>query len=100
MRLTPEQRQAIRNAVARHFGSEATVRLFGSRVNDDLRGGDIDLLIEVGGSASQAESVVKRLKAIADIQQQIGERKIDVVLADRSSDSPIIRAARREGVLI
>ncbi len=100
MRLTPEQQQAIRGAVARHFGGEATVRLFGSRVNDDLRGGDIDLLIEVRGSATQAVAVAKKLKVIADIQRQVGERKIDVVLADESSDSPIVRLARREGVPI
>ena len=41
MRLTVEQQQAIRTAVAPHFGSEATVPLFGSRVYDDLHGGEL-----------------------------------------------------------
>lgn len=43
MRLTATQRQVIREAGRRHFGIEP--RLFGSRLNDAQRGGDIDLYI-------------------------------------------------------
>ncbi|MHB1896659.1 MAG: nucleotidyltransferase domain-containing protein, partial [Metallibacterium sp.] len=46
MRLTPEQAAIIRSAAAEVFGSDARVWLFGSRVDDSKRGGDIDLLIE------------------------------------------------------
>ena len=45
MRLTPDQITAIKSAAAENFGTDASVSLFGSRVDDSKRGGDIDLLI-------------------------------------------------------
>jgi len=44
MRLTPIEQQVIREASLRYFGVRP--RLFGSRLNDAQRGGDIDLYIE------------------------------------------------------
>jgi hypothetical protein len=46
MRLTQEQQSAIRTAASEAFGAGATVWLFGSRVDDHKKGGDIDLVIE------------------------------------------------------
>ena len=46
MRLTPEQIALTRQIVQRLVRMESRVWLFGSRVDDSLRGGDIDLLVE------------------------------------------------------
>lgn len=46
MRLTELQRTIIRQTVARIVGPDARVILFGSRLNDSARGGDLDLLVE------------------------------------------------------
>lgn len=46
MRLTPEQARVILSCVRRQFGSDAQVMLFGSRLDDASRGGDVDLLVE------------------------------------------------------
>lgn len=43
MRLTGTERDAIRACAERVFGPACVVRLFGSRVDDARRGGDIDL---------------------------------------------------------
>ena len=46
MRLTEAQRQSIKSVVTRVIGEASRVWLFGSRVNDAKRGGDIDLYVE------------------------------------------------------
>lgn len=46
MRLSPDQTQVILCCVRQHFGDTARVMLFGSRLDDAARGGDVDLLVE------------------------------------------------------
>jgi hypothetical protein len=46
MRLTPDQAQTIRSSVRLHLGMQSRVWLFGSRVDDQRRGGDVDLHVE------------------------------------------------------
>ena len=46
MRLTKQQTHAIIQTVSRLAGTGAAVYLFGSRLNDQAKGGDVDLLIE------------------------------------------------------
>ena len=59
MRLTSSQQQIIREASLKRFGVSA--RLFGSRVDDSKRGGDIDLYIEANLSPAEAFEREKRL---------------------------------------
>jgi len=47
MRLTEEQRRIIVTETARILEPGTRVRLFGSRVDDAARGGDINLYVEV-----------------------------------------------------
>jgi len=47
MRLDPKTLEIIKSEVANQLGPEAIIRLFGSRVDDNLKGGDIDLYIEL-----------------------------------------------------
>ena len=44
MRLTDRQIKVIREEVARILGPDAEVWLFGSSVDDNARGGDVDLI--------------------------------------------------------
>lgn len=52
--------------------------LFGSRIDDKKRGGDIDLYIET--HLSTEEAVKAKFKFLRLIKDEIGEQKIDVVL--------------------
>lgn len=97
MRLTQEQAQITKNTVARVLGAESRVWLFGSRVNDDLRGGDIDLLVETDAKFPN------RAKVLCDLYGALifalGDRKLDVLLKDgRTADAPIFNIAKRTGV--
>jgi hypothetical protein len=96
MRLTPNEQQVIRDASLRYFGVRP--RLFGSRLNDLKLGGDIDLYIEAPVSPQQG--VEARLRMVADIWKQLGERKIDVVVNAGGEQLAIYEVAQREGVLI
>jgi len=46
MRLTKQQTEAITQTVTRLAGIGTAIYLFGSRLNDQAKGGDIDLFIE------------------------------------------------------
>jgi predicted nucleotidyltransferase len=97
MRITPQEAAAIRRVAAEVAGQDARVLLFGSRTRDDLRGGDIDLLIELAEASDDKLSV--SLRTGARLQFEIGERKIDVLVTDpQTQETPLIRAARREGI--
>ena len=55
---------------------EGRIFLFGSRVDDSKKGGDIDLFIETANKTNLFE---KKIKFLAKIKRAIGEQKIDVV---------------------
>ena len=61
------------------LGPDATVRLFGSRTEDDARGRDIDLLVESNQVIAQPALVSARLGAC--LQLALGDQRIDVVIA-------------------
>jgi len=99
MRITAKERQAIREATADIFGPDAKVRLFGSRVDDAARGGDLDLLVECPRPIESSGALAARLSA--RIQMRIGERAVDVLCTwPGMNQSPVHRAAAEQGVLL
>ncbi len=94
MRLSPSEQQAISAASVRHFGVRP--RLFGSRVDDARRGGDIDLYIEV--ALPPHEALQRELQMAADLYLALGERKIDIVVNTGRLDLPVYQVARSQGV--
>jgi uncharacterized protein len=84
MRLTEVEIATIKELARMHFGNDVQVFLFGSRVKNELRGGDIDLFIR--NQAGKQPTVRSKINFISDLMTKIGEQKIDVVL-----DHPAIR---------
>lgn len=99
MRLSPIQKQAICESALRYFGKEAQIWLFGSRVDDTRKGGDIDLYIETPAHNAE-ELITAKLQFLRELHKKIGEQKIDIVLhrAGTSVDLPIYRIAKQTGV--
>ena len=64
------------------------------RVDDDLKGGDIDILIISDNDISISQ--INRVKI--DFYKQFGERKIDIVCFNSSDESPFKQLALAEGV--
>jgi len=57
--------------------------VFGSRINDSARGGDIDLLIELASATTELER--KTLQLITRLQMRIGDQPIDVLVLNPST---------------
>ncbi len=98
MRLTTSQVSCIRDGVVKYFGSTSHAWLFGSRLDDQLRGGDIDLYIEPEAQ-DPTLLVDAKLKFLREMHRQMGEQKIDVVLRRAASQEelPIYRIAKENG---
>ena len=97
MRLSETERKVLLDAAHRHFGALAAVWLFGSRVRDDARGGDIDLLIETPEPVPNP--LAASLAAEAEIQSALDDPKVDILVTSQQQAShPIHRIARSTGV--
>ncbi|MFN8898607.1 MAG: nucleotidyltransferase domain-containing protein [Pseudomonadota bacterium] len=99
MRLSPDQARNIVRVARELAGEGVRVRLFGSRVRDDLRGGDIDLLVE---SPRPVERPVWLAACIAArLQRSLGERRIDVLWLDpQTQREPVHEAALGVGIVL
>ena len=100
MRLTVSEQQAISQVARAAWLPGTRVCLFGSRVDDSARGGDIDLLVELPTSLGAAEMVARRQDFVAGLYRLLGERRIDVVLAPPGTEPspPVVQSARRQAV--
>ncbi|OGU43962.1 MAG: hypothetical protein A2000_01045 [Ignavibacteria bacterium GWB2_36_8] len=75
MRLSKREIEAIRSVITK-YDSSAKIHLFGSRVYDDKRGGDIDLLIFSGKLNFE-----KKIKIKVELKELLGDQKIDIIIA-------------------
>jgi predicted nucleotidyltransferase len=100
MRLSTKEITIIKQVVASLLGSDGVqVILFGSRVDDDAKGGDIDLLIET--TAEQVSRVSTANRIAANLQVQLGDQCIDVLLVDPNTIiKPIHEHARQQGKIL
>lgn len=101
MRLTVLQKQSVCDCAEKYFGRGTKVWLFGSRVNDEGKGGDIDLYIEPELHSAE-ELINAKLYFLRELQQQIGEQKIDIVLrrTNNTLDLPVYHIAKQTGILL
>ena len=97
MRLTPAQIDTIKSTAQAVLGEGAKVTLFGSRVDDDKKGGDVDLMVEVDQAVAEPALVAARVAS--RIERAMDGRKVDVLLkAPNLLEQPIHRIAQQEGV--
>jgi predicted nucleotidyltransferase len=93
MRLSSQEIETIKGIV-KNADHDAQIYLFGSRVDDKKRGGDIDVLIFSLNLNDDDKYKIKH-----DLWDQLGEQKIDIIIARDDSD-PFTRIALREAVLL
>ncbi|HET9114363.1 MAG TPA: nucleotidyltransferase domain-containing protein [Burkholderiales bacterium] len=97
MRISQDQQTAIRSAGVEMFGAQVGVWLFGSRVDDSLRGGDIDILLDIPEHVDNPALLAAQFAA--KVTRLMSGRKVDVVLfAPNLARLPIHEVAFREGI--
>ena len=97
MRLSTDQIQAIKQTAHSVLGAESRVILYGSRVDDTKKGGDIDLLFETDCRLSNRADTIGQL--YVSLIRKLGDRKIDILLKDVATPTaPVLEMARQTGI--
>ena len=101
MRLTEKETTSIAEAFLRYFSKNDHLWLFGSRVDDTKKGGDIDFYVETE-EIDPRIALHKKLSFLNDLSSSLGEQKIDVVLNLRHDNFnlPIYQQAKLQGILL
>lgn len=95
MRSKADVAGIIKKIAKENFGENAQVYLFGSRINDQKKGGDIDLYIETDVKENLLD---RKLKMLVDIKKIFGEQKIDIVVNNFQNNKHVYSVAKREGL--
>jgi len=97
MRLTTDQVIAIKQTAQTVLGDNARVVLFGSRVDDAKKGGDIDLLFEIDHRVENRATTLGALYVA--LIRKLGDRKIDILLKDINTPAaPVLDVALQTGI--
>jgi predicted nucleotidyltransferase len=93
MRLNFKEQLSIKQTISQ-FDPNALVYLFGSRVDENKRGGDIDLLV-----FSKRLCSTEKRKIKIKLYELIGEQKIDLMIAQNTS-SPFVQFILEDAILL
>lgn len=94
MRITPQQISTIIQTTRSIAGANAQVWLFGSRLDDARKGGDIDLLIE----SVPAAGTMKRARIKNSLEQTL-QLPVDVLATCPGAlERPFVSIARAQAV--
>ncbi len=99
MRLTEEQIVAIRRLAVELAGDQVRVRVFGSRLEDTARGGDLDIMLELPEPVDNPALLAAQMSA--RVSRAMHGRKVDVLIsAPNLMRLPIHDVAFKEGKLL
>jgi len=90
MRLRDTEARAIVDVIrAALGGSSGTIFLYGSRTDDALRGGDIDLVVTTDAETA-ARCGRSKHRLLADLAGRIGEQRVDLsfITEERAKSDP------------
>jgi predicted nucleotidyltransferase len=93
MRLSDIERKTIKNSL-KEIDPNASVYLFGSRVDDQKKGGDIDLLV-----FSNKMALDEEIQFQSRLWNVLGEQKIDVIIANTDNKN-FVNYVMQEAVLL
>ena len=95
MRLQKQEIQTILQVARNIYGEKVKVYLFGSRLDNTKRGGDIDLLIRTD---EEKKGVLARIRMIAQLKFLLGDQKIDII--GDHEETIVAQEALQKGILL
>lgn len=99
MRLTDYQIRIIRQLAHQVAGDQSRVRVFGSRLDDAARGGDLDLMLELPEPVENPALLAAQMSV--QVSRAMHGRKVDVLVsAPNLMRLPIHDMAFKEGELL
>ncbi len=91
MRLNKNQINAIKKLSLENFNSN-DVYIFGSRVDDTLKGGDIDIYIQT----NKKDDILKsKIIFLREFEKECGEQKVDLIIDNHSIKKDIFDIAKQ-----
>lgn len=92
MRISPHQTQIICQHIHKYLGDSAAIWLFGSRVIDNTRGGDVDLYVE-----ADPHPLLDEIRCKIELEEGL-DMPVDLIVRQPFDASPIARLARTRGL--
>jgi len=93
VRLKKWEIDIIKNSAKEVFGDEVIVKLFGSRIDDNKKGGDIDLYV-----ITKNNSFENQRKFWSLLQIRLGEQKIDIIYNENRNRE--IEKVANQGIIL
>ncbi len=90
MRISTETIKQATDIIARQYGDHAKIWLFGSRVDDKQRGGDVYIFVE-----TESSDIMRKIHC-KNLLVDLFDLKVDLVVG--KGDKPIHRIAKSTGV--
>ena len=96
MRLTEQTIVILKKSILKYV-NDAKIILFGSRVDDNKKGGDIDILVDT----KENVNLQTQIKILVECEIAGIERKIDMIFkTPYSKEQPIFKTAMKEGIVL
>ena len=90
MRISQEAARQAVSLISAQFGDAAKIWLFGSRADDQKRGGDVDLFVE-----TESTDALRKIKCKSDLTD-LFDLKVDLIVG--TGDKAIHRIAKTTGI--
>lgn len=98
MRLSREQIQLIRSTVSEMMPADSHYQLglFGSRLNDEVRGGDVDIYLEITGVEREQQQRIKR--RLRPRLEEVLDLPVDLIIQDSADPLTLVsKIAKQNG---
>lgn len=102
MRLSIQEADAICCVIQRWLGQRhGRLQLYGSRIDDTLKGGDIDLLLVVPTEEDKLAIQASKYDIIIELKTVIGEQKIDFsIIHEKELIEPFWLIALQKSIIL